>query len=240
MKQFLYFISVLLAFSTSLKAQIIVDANLNEWGDYKNMKFDKENTLYYAFKKDNQFLYLSIFKKEKAFKYQGGGIQIFFSQKQKDTTGLQLVFANKLKDPITKENLKFTHDYFTVKNLTPNSIQQLTTNNETGILLEWNITDIDYLVVKDGVVDGKATPPNPNIFTAEIQIPLEYLQKHKTGETIGFGIALRGLSYNLNPTILSQMRQSPIQNNDNLDFLDKLTPTSFFETIDLKSVPVVN
>ncbi|AWK02737.1 hypothetical protein HYN56_00300 [Flavobacterium crocinum] len=246
MKQFQYFIIlqliVFLLFSISLKAQIIIDANLTEWGDYKNMQFDKENKLYYAFKKDNQFLYFAILKKDNSSKFLGGGVQLYFSQKQKDTTSLQILFANSFKDPVTNQNQRYNHDYFTVKNLTPNSHQQLTTNNETGILLEWNITDIKYLVVNGDVLDTKATPPDPNIFSAEIQIPLEHLQKYKTDETINFGIALRGTSFRINPTLLLQMRKSTINSQYpySQESLDRLIASSFFETIDLKSVPFVN
>lgn len=246
MKQFQYFIilqlSLFLLFPTASKAQIVIDADLTEWGGYKNMQFDKENELYYAFKKDNQFLYLSILKKNNASKFYGGGVQIFFSQKQKDTTALQLFFGNNFKDPVTNQNQKYTHDYFTVKNLTPNLNQQLTTNNETGILLEWNITDIKYLVINGDILDGKATPPNPNIFSAEIQIPLQYLEKYKTDDIICFGIALRGISMKINPKLLSQLYQNPAnsQNAYQRESMENFRATSFFGTIDLKSVPVVN
>ncbi|MCD0472492.1 hypothetical protein [Flavobacterium sp. JAS] len=116
MKQYnhfiLFFYNILLLFSVSLKAQVVVDSDLSEWGDTKKMQYDKENQLYYAFKKDNQFLYLGILKNKNASKVDRGGVQVFFSDKEADTTGLQVIFASKLKDPITNKSLKKTHDFF--------------------------------------------------------------------------------------------------------------------------------
>ncbi|PIF34307.1 hypothetical protein CLU81_4945 [Flavobacterium sp. 9] len=230
-----FFYGFLLLFSISLKAQVIVDGDLSEWGDSKKMKYDNENNLYYAFKKDNQFLYLSILKNKNASKFNGGGIQVFFSNKEADTTGLQVLFANRVKDTETNKNQKYTHDFFSVKNLNGVLNQQLATYNETGILVEWKVTDIQYFVIRNGVVDEMATPANPNVFTAEIQIPLAYLQKYNLDKTIHFGISMRGQAYNFKmpwSSVVGGGNKSTSQK----EFLDKMTPTSFFGSIDLNEL----
>ncbi|MBF4472562.1 hypothetical protein [Flavobacterium sp. HJJ] len=238
MKQYnyliLFFIGIFLLFSVTLKAQVVVDGDVSEWGGKEKMQYDNENNLFYAFKKDNQFLYVSILKNKNASKFDGGGVQVFFSQKKADTTGLQVVFANKIKNPDTNKSQKYTHDFFSVRNLNGVVSQQLPTNNETGILVEWKVTDIEYFVVRNSVLDEKATPANPNIFTAEIQIPLEYLQKYNLDKTIHFGIALRGLSYafNIGPVAMNNGPKTVSQT----EFWDQMTPTSFFGSIDLKTL----
>ena len=237
---FILFLSfvIILSLPITTKAQVVVDGNLNEWGDSKNMQYDNENNLYYAFKKDNQFLYMTLFKNKYPFKFHGGGVQIFFGEKKADTTGLQLFFAYNFKDPVTQKYQKYSRDFFTVKNLNNIKEQKLATYNETGILLEWNITDIEYLVINNHIIDQKATPPNPNIFTAEIQIPLEYLQKYCLNQTLNFGIALRGPTYKLPSFGVSQLIQR-FQNQANdyqKEQLDQFTPTSFFGSVNLNTL----
>lgn len=227
--------SFLLLSSFTIKAQIMADADLSEWGGTDKMHYDKENDLFYAFKKDNQFLYLALLKNKNASKFNGGGVQVFFSNKAGDTTGLQVVFASKMKDPDTNQFLKYTHDFFSVRNLNRIPSQQLPTYNETGIMVVWNVTDIEYFVVRNSVLDEKATPANPNIFTAEVQIPLEYLKKYCINNTLHFGIALRGLSYNF------KMQSMPMADNGTKsiyqkEFWDRMTPTSFFGSIDLNTL----
>lgn len=233
----LFVLTTFLLFSIPLKAQIIVDGDLKEWGDTKNMRYDNENNLYYSFKKDNQFLYLAILKNKYPFKFHIAGVQIFFAEKKADTTGLQLLFANNFKDPVSQKNQLYSHDFFTVKNLNNVASQNLTTYNETGILIEWKVTDIRYKVIVNETIDDRATPPNPNVFTAEIQIPLQYLQKYSLNQTLHFGIACRCSGYKLPAFTISQLLQT-YQNPKN-DFqkerLDEFTPTSFFRTVDLKN-----
>lgn len=232
----LFFYSILLLFSVSLKAQVVVDGDLSEWGDTKKMLYDNENQLYYAFKKDNQFLYLGILKNKNASKFNGGGVQVFFSDKKVDTTGLQVIFGSKLKDLTTNKSLKVTHDFFLVRNLNGTVSQILPTYNETGIIVEWKVTDIEYFVVRNSVLDQMATPANPNVFTAEIQIPLEYLKKYTVNSTtLQFGISLRGLSYILNMRSLPMVDNGP-KSIYQKEFWDGLTPTSYFGSIDLKAL----
>lgn len=240
MKQFNYIFPVFLfitffMFSVSSYSQILVDAKLDDWGDLKNMQYDKENNIYYAFKKDNQFLYMSLLKKEHPDKYFGGGVQLFFSEKKGDTTALQLLFGNMYKDTVTRQTQKYTHDFFTIKNLKPNKTQLLATNNETGISVEWNITNIEFLVIENGILNTRKTPPNPNIFTAEIQIPLEYLKKYIRDQSLSFCIAMRGSLFNYKPKMAETLRQ--ISSNPTTEFdkenLEYYTPTAFFSTLNL-------
>jgi hypothetical protein len=231
----LFFYSILLIFSVSLKAQVVVDGDLSEWGDTRKMQYDNENHLYYGFKKDNQFLYLSILKNKNASKVDRGGVQVFFSDKEADTTGLQVIFASKLKDPVTNKSLKETHDFFLVRNLNGIASQTLATYNETGIMAEWKVTDIKYFVVRNSVLDQMATPANPNVFTAEIQIPLKYLQKNNFDETIHFGIVMQGLS----PIFKNTGSLPPTDGGQTIsekEFWDQLAPTSFFGSIDLNEL----
>jgi|GEM_PF-7119932 len=227
--------SVLLLSSFIAKAQVVVDGDLNEWGGADKMQYDKENDLFYAFRKDNQFLYLSILKNKNASKFNGGGVQVFFSNKVADTTGLQIIFAGKMKDPGTNKSLKYTHDFFSVRNLNRVIIQQLPNYNETGIIVEWKVTDIEYFVVRNSVLDDKATPANPNIFTAEVQIPLEYLKKYVTNNALYFGIALRGLSSTFKIQSMAMADNGP-KSIYQQEFWDRMTPTSFFSSIDLKTL----
>lgn len=170
------------------RTQVVVDANLSEWGDSTKMKYDSENKLWYNFKKDSDFLYIVVKKNRNASKFYSSGIQLSFSQKKIDSDAFQITFAHAITNPISNKRERFGHDYFDIRNYKGVKNQLLPKYNETGILVEWKYTDIEY--------NGKNTrideiPANPNIFTAEIQIPLVYL-KENFGNKINFSICLRG------------------------------------------------
>ncbi|WP_443939806.1 hypothetical protein [Pedobacter sp. MW01-1-1] len=156
----------------------------------KKMSYDSENKLYYAFKKDSNFLYMAIYKNENALKYSNGGVQLFFNAREAKKDSLMLTFAHTYTDSVTRKLVHNTHDYFLLENFNGIKKQLVPKFNETGILLEWNYTNIDYLP-RTGNIDVKNIKPNPNVFSAEIQIPIGFLQTNY-GNALDFAICLRG------------------------------------------------
>ncbi|WP_443939807.1 hypothetical protein [Pedobacter sp. MW01-1-1] len=173
----------------SAYSQVTVDADLKEWGDMKKMSYDSENKLYYAFKKDSNFLYMAIYKNEYAGKYSNGGVQLFFNAQGAKKDSLMLTFAHTYTDSTTHKLVHRTHDYFLLENFNGIKKQLVPKFNEMGILLEWNYTNIDHIPREDKVMEH--IPANPNIFTAEVQIPLTYLIE-KFNKELVYKICLRG------------------------------------------------
>ncbi|WP_443938321.1 hypothetical protein [Pedobacter sp. MW01-1-1] len=170
-------------------SQISVDGHLKDWGDSTQFKYDKENKLWYHFKKDQHFLYMGIKKNENARKFSSGGIEIYFSPSKIDTTSsFCLKFGNCFTEPETKKVLCANHDYIMIENYKGVKRNLLPKYNEEGILADWFITNIDN-PPRMGTGSPNQIAIDPNIFSCEIQIPLTVFKEMKSNR-IHFGICL--------------------------------------------------
>lgn len=229
---------VCLAFAANVyrsEAQIMVDADLKDWGDSSKFNYDDQNVLNYSYRKDNQFLYLAIRKNKNASKFFSGGVQLSFSSSKIDADSFQITFAQSVVDPTSNARIQYNHDYINLSNYDGLKNQLLAKYNETGILVEWKYTDIDY-IPKGDVIRSDEIPANPNVFTAELQIPLSYLQK-KMGNKINFSICLRGhdkekkgLQYYLNKRFPAPKNVNETENQEKMYF------TEYYGILDLTKI----
>lgn len=211
-------------------AQITVDANLKDWGDSTQFKYDEQNRLWYNFKKDEQFLYIAIKKNQNASKYQMGGVQIVLSSSNIDTNSLQITFAQSLIIPNINTYVKESHDYFEIRNYKNIKKQLLAKFNETGIFVEWSYTNIDFRPKKPAY-NSDEVPADPNIFIAEVQIPLSNLPK-----TLNYGFRLPGTG-NLGKTgkkeLMSRNLFKPPTNIGDEEMIERLYLTEHYGKLDL-------
>lgn len=180
-----------------VQAQIAIDADLSDW-DSTKFQYDDKNKLWFDFRKDDQFLYMAILKKDNVTKiFTGGGVLLSLSAAKIDKDALGIKFAHSVKQKNSQKPLIVSKEELELLNFKGIASQIIPVFNEWGIQVAWKRTEIDYAPISAAYSyeDRKKVPKNPNIFWAEIQIPLSLLTEN-IGSTVNYSICLTGADRN--------------------------------------------